>query len=99
MPAHTWVTEANDVVDAFNIDPLYLKHESQGKAPDYRGRNDDDCAKLLKSINERGKIHIVPSKINGKYILRMAVCSRYTISEDMLYAYDEVSAATKELFG
>jgi aromatic-L-amino-acid decarboxylase len=161
-----WVTEANDVVDAFNIDPLYLKHESQGKAPDYRhwqiplgrrfrslklwfvmriygvkklqehirhqvalahqfeqlilkddrfeisapvvlglvcfrlkGRSDEDSAKLLKSINERGKIHIVPSKINGKYILRMAVCSRYTISEDMLFAYNEVSDATKELFG
>lgn len=27
---------ANDVVDAFNVDPLYLKHDQQGQAPDYR---------------------------------------------------------------
>jgi hypothetical protein len=27
---------ANDVVDAFNVDPLYLKHDRQGQAPDYR---------------------------------------------------------------
>jgi hypothetical protein len=24
------------VVNAFNVDPLYLKHEQQGAAPDYR---------------------------------------------------------------
>ena len=27
---------AYDVVDAFNVDPLYLKHAHQGQAPDYR---------------------------------------------------------------
>lgn len=24
------------IVNAFNVDPLYLKHEQQGAAPDYR---------------------------------------------------------------
>ena len=24
------------MVDAFNVDPLYLKHEHQGQVPDYR---------------------------------------------------------------
>ena len=24
------------VVNAFNVDPLYLKHDQQGSAPDYR---------------------------------------------------------------
>lgn len=31
-----WVTNASDLVDAFNVDPFYLKHDMQGKAPDYR---------------------------------------------------------------
>ncbi|ELU05115.1 hypothetical protein CAPTEDRAFT_214615 [Capitella teleta] len=28
--------DSSDVVDAFNVDPLYLKHENQGAVPDYR---------------------------------------------------------------
>lgn len=35
-PEAMWVTNASDVVDAFNVDPFYLKHDMQGKAPDYR---------------------------------------------------------------
>ncbi|KAK7083885.1 hypothetical protein SK128_016740 [Halocaridina rubra] len=31
-----WIKNANDIVDAFNVDPLYLKHDKQGQAPDYR---------------------------------------------------------------
>ncbi|XP_037083637.1 aromatic-L-amino-acid decarboxylase-like [Pollicipes pollicipes] len=31
-----WVKRANDLVDAFNVDPLYLKHDKQGLVPDYR---------------------------------------------------------------
>ncbi|KAK3880492.1 hypothetical protein Pcinc_015013 [Petrolisthes cinctipes] len=31
-----WFKNSNDVVEAFNVDPLYLKHEKQGQVPDYR---------------------------------------------------------------
>ncbi|XP_050689746.1 aromatic-L-amino-acid decarboxylase-like [Eriocheir sinensis] len=31
-----WFKDAREVVDAFNVDPLYLKHEHQGAVPDYR---------------------------------------------------------------
>ena len=31
-----WLKNAKDVVDAFNVDPLYLKHDKQGLVPDYR---------------------------------------------------------------
>lgn len=31
-----WLKDPSDVIDAFNVDPLYLKHEQQGSAPDYR---------------------------------------------------------------
>ena len=31
-----WIRDASYVVDSFNVDPVYLKHEMQGKIPDYR---------------------------------------------------------------
>ncbi|XP_021950777.1 aromatic-L-amino-acid decarboxylase [Folsomia candida] len=160
-----WVANANELVDAFNVDPLYLKHDMQGKAPDYRhwqiplgrrfrslklwfvmrsygskklqehvrgqialshefkklvmqdarfeisapvvlglvcfrmnNKSEEDNEKLLKSINERGKIHIVPSKLHGLYILRFAVCSRFTTSKDVEFAWKEIQDATTDLF-
>lgn len=30
------IKNAHDVVDAFNVDPLYLRHDHQGQQPDYR---------------------------------------------------------------
>jgi len=31
-----WFKDTTYVVDAFNVDPLYLQHDHQGKVPDYR---------------------------------------------------------------
>ncbi|KAI8505873.1 hypothetical protein Bbelb_162260 [Branchiostoma belcheri] len=31
-----WVRNRADVVDAFNVDPLYLRHDNQGLVTDYR---------------------------------------------------------------
>ena len=31
-----WVKDQRSIVDAFDVDPLYLKHEYQGEIPDYR---------------------------------------------------------------
>ena len=28
--------DANDIISAFNVDPIFLKHQHQGSAPDYR---------------------------------------------------------------
>ncbi|TDG45208.1 hypothetical protein AWZ03_008363 [Drosophila navojoa] len=158
-----WLKDPSWVVNAFNVDPLYLKHDMQGSAPDYRhwqiplgrrfralklwfvlrlygvenlqahirrhcgfakqfgdlcqqdkrfelaaevsmglvcfrlkGSNERNEA-LLKRINGRGNIHMVPAKIRDVYFLRMAVCSRFTRSEDMEYSWKEVSAAADEL--
>lgn len=63
-----------------------------------KDKSNDDNEKLLKSINERGKIHIVPSKLKGVYILRFAVCSRFTISDDVKYAWKEIQDAASDLF-
>ncbi|KAI8042124.1 aromatic-L-amino-acid decarboxylase isoform X1 [Drosophila gunungcola] len=160
-----WLKDPSWVVNAFGVDPLYLKHDSKGEVslPDYRhwqiplgrrfralklwfvlrlygvenlqahirrhcnyaqqfadlcvadsrfelaaevnmalvcfrlkGSNERSEA-LLKRINGRGNIHMVPSKINDVYFLRMAVCSRFTQPEDMVYSWKEVSAAADEM--
>lgn len=158
-----WLKDPTWVVNAFNVDPLYLKHDMQGSAPDYRhwqiplgrrfralklwfvlrlygieniqthirrhcgfakkfeelcvaderfeiatevqmglvcfrlrGSNEVNEA-LLKRINGRGNIHLVPSKINDVYFLRMAVCSRFTKTEDMEYSWKEVALAADEV--
>lgn len=31
-----WIKDASFVVDAFNVNPVYLRHDMQGKVPDYR---------------------------------------------------------------
>lgn len=158
-----WLKDPSFVVNAFNVDPLYLKHDQQGSAPDYRhwqiplgrrfralklwfvlrlygvenlqahirrqigfakqfeglciaderfevvtevqmglvcfrlkGANDVNES-LLRRINGRGNIHLVPSKIDDTYFLRMAVCSRFTVPEDMDYSFKEIGEAASEV--
>jgi len=31
-----WLKDPTYVINAFNVDPLYLKYDMQGSAPDYR---------------------------------------------------------------
>ncbi|XP_050306675.1 aromatic-L-amino-acid decarboxylase-like isoform X2 [Anthonomus grandis grandis] len=158
-----WLKDPSWLVDAFNVDPLYLKHEQQGSAPDYRHwqiplgrrfrslklwfvlrlygleylqnyirnhialahrfenfvRQDDRfeiteevlmglvCFRLkgsneinedlLKKINGRGVIHLVPSKIRDTYFLRMAVCSRFTEEKDIDVSWQEVKESADEV--
>ena len=42
---------------------------------------------LLKRINEEGKIHMVPSKINDTYFLRFAVCAASTERKHVEFAW------------
>lgn len=159
-----WLKDPNWVVNAFNVDPLYLKHDQQGSAPDYRhwqiplgrrfrslklwftlrlygvenlqahirrhcafakqyeqlvlgddrfeifskvqmglvcfrlkGTNEINEA-LLKRINGNGQVHMVPSKINDTYFLRMAVCSRFTVPEDIEFTWTQVALAADAEF-
>lgn len=159
-----WLKDPSDVVDAFNVDPLYLKHDQQGSAPDYRhwqiplgrrfralklwfvlrlygvsnlqahirrqvalakefeqmvrsddrfevvaevvcglvcfrikGASNEPSEALLKRINGHGVIHLVPSKVRDVYFLRLAICSRYTNSDDIRGSWDEVRTQADEL--
>ena len=45
---------------------------------------------LNKKVNDGGKIHMTPSKIGDVFFLRFAVCSRFTESKDIKYAWEEI---------
>ncbi|GBL93382.1 Aromatic-L-amino-acid decarboxylase [Araneus ventricosus] len=45
---------------------------------------------LLKRVNARRKIHITPTVVRDKYIIRFAICSRYTTLEDVDFAWREI---------
>ncbi|XP_017776874.1 PREDICTED: aromatic-L-amino-acid decarboxylase [Nicrophorus vespilloides] len=158
-----WLKDPSWLVNAFNVDPLYLQHDQQGSAPDYRHwqiqlgrrfrslklwfvlrlygienlqtfirkhvalahhfeslvRKDDRfeiteevimglvCFRLrgkneisenlLKNINARGVIHLVPSKINDVYFLRLAICSRYTETADIELSWNEIKVVANEV--
>lgn len=61
-----------------------------------KGAN-ETSEQLLKRINGRGKIHLVPSKINDVYFLRMAVCSRFTVAQDIDLSWKEVADSATEM--
>ncbi|XP_011494969.1 PREDICTED: aromatic-L-amino-acid decarboxylase [Ceratosolen solmsi marchali] len=158
-----WLKEPTYIINAFNVDPLYLKHDLQGCVPDYRhwqiplgrrfralklwfvlrlygienlqkyirihvalahefeemvlsdprfeiveevilglvcfrlkGTNELNEA-LLKRINGAGNIHLVPSKIQSNFFLRLAICSRFTESKDIEYSWKEIKLRAEEL--
>lgn len=52
---------------------------------------------LLKRINGAGNIHLVPSKIQDIFFLRLAICSRYSESKDIQYSWREIKLRADEL--
>ncbi|XP_064598786.1 aromatic-L-amino-acid decarboxylase-like [Liolophura sinensis] len=47
--------------------------------------------RLLRSINENGKIHMVPALINDHYVIRFAICAQNAADEDIDFAWDVIS--------
>ncbi|KAK4006031.1 hypothetical protein OUZ56_011162 [Daphnia magna] len=157
-----WLKDANDIVSAFNVDPIFLKHDHQSSAPDFRhwqiplgrrfrslklwfvmrsygaqGLRDyirkqirlaeqfhhmlaaDDrfefpvapsmglvCFRLkgenslsealLKRINEAGQVYMIPAKLHETYIIRFAVCSRFTELSDVQASCEEIRRHANE---
>jgi aromatic-L-amino-acid decarboxylase len=42
---------------------------------------------------------MVPAKLRGQFVLRMAVCSRYTESRDIVFAWQELKSHADVLTG
>ena len=53
--------------------------------------------RLNSKINDAGRIHITPSKIREKYILRFVVCSRFTVESDVDLAWAEVLRQVEDM--
>ncbi len=45
---------------------------------------------LLKRINDNGQVYMIPAKLHDTYIIRFAVCSRYTELSDIQASCEEI---------
>ncbi|GAB1609487.1 aromatic-L-amino-acid decarboxylase [Argonauta hians] len=53
--------------------------------------------KLLRQINESGKLHMVPALLNEHYIIRFAICAQNADDSDIIYAWQTISQIADEL--
>ncbi|XP_047737146.1 LOW QUALITY PROTEIN: aromatic-L-amino-acid decarboxylase-like [Hyalella azteca] len=53
--------------------------------------------RLVQRINKDGDIHLVASEVRGVHFLRVAVGSRFTEPEDMVFAWQAIERATSAL--
>lgn len=58
---------------------------------------DEYNEQLLKLINQRKNVHMMPTCIDSRYIIRFVVCSRFTESGDIAFAYQEILSAKAAL--
>ena len=52
---------------------------------------------LLKKITEDGKIYMVPSKVNGRFFIRFAVCAATTEKSHIDYAWKVIVDTSNSL--
>jgi len=53
--------------------------------------------KLLSTINESGKLHMVPASVNERYIIRFCPVAQNATAEDIDYAWDTIVDFANEL--
>lgn len=52
---------------------------------------------LLANINGSGKLHMIPSSIRGKYVLRFCVIAEKANEDDMDHAWDVITSIAQEI--
>ncbi|KAL5014081.1 hypothetical protein ScPMuIL_008351 [Solemya velum] len=53
--------------------------------------------KLLRMLNESGKLHMVPALINEHYVIRFAVCAQNAEDDDIIFAWRIIGQLTEDL--
>ncbi|CAH1772284.1 unnamed protein product [Owenia fusiformis] len=61
-----------------------------------KGRN-HLSQRLLRAINDSGKIHMVPAMMNDNYIIRFAVCAQNANEDDITYAWEVITTTTEDV--
>jgi len=58
----------------------------------FRLRGTDELnEKLVRLINEAKNIHLTPTRVGGRFVIRFAVCARTTEERDIDFAWTEIS--------
>jgi aromatic-L-amino-acid/L-tryptophan decarboxylase len=58
-----------------------------------RDGSDDENEALLARVNARGRVFLSHTRLDGRYVLRLAVGNRRTTEDDVRLAWDELRAA------
>ncbi|XP_014230308.1 aromatic-L-amino-acid decarboxylase-like [Trichogramma pretiosum] len=53
--------------------------------------------KLLGKLMARRKIYVIPGAYKDKFLIRFVVCSRYTIQDDIDFAWNEISTQASDI--
>lgn len=53
--------------------------------------------KLLRMLNESGKLHMVPALINEHYVIRFAICAQNAEDDDIIFAWRIIGQLTEDL--
>ncbi|KAK3593991.1 hypothetical protein CHS0354_040735 [Potamilus streckersoni] len=70
------IKDSTHLVDAFNVDPIYLRHSCEGKLPDYR-----HCRlakEFEKMILEDGRFEVVTKVVMGLVCFRLKCSNKVT---------------------
>ncbi|KAK6196103.1 hypothetical protein SNE40_001392 [Patella caerulea] len=62
----------------------------------FKGTNEKN-EKLLKLINDDGRIHIVPATMKGTYYLRFVICAATTSIDHVVYAWNVIQEVVKNI--
>jgi aromatic-L-amino-acid decarboxylase len=60
-----------------------------------RDGSDEENEALLARVNARGRVFLSHTRLDGRYVLRLAIGNRRTTEDDVRVAWDELRAAAE----
>ncbi len=51
--------DTSEIVNAFNVDPIYLKHDQQGQMPDYRVSYEIEGLNAIWPVQEKNLFNVI----------------------------------------
>ncbi|GMS94624.1 hypothetical protein PENTCL1PPCAC_16799, partial [Pristionchus entomophagus] len=58
---------------------------------------DDANQRLLASLNSSGRIHMVPSSLNNRFVIRFCVCAEHASERDIIVSYEIISETARNI--